>query len=130
MQNILRILMVIFLHHQKTLVSLVKVYSYMDMVNWLHSYSYYIYAFTQCNAIMREIMVHEGSTSNRSFPSKLFALLYFLVHSYSLEEYYSSYAMVCGVHRRRNRGGQGGSCPPPPTFRRGGHCPPPPKIQA
>lgn len=40
------------------------------------------YAFTECDDIMREIMIHEGSTSNYyPFPSKVFALLYLLVHS-------------------------------------------------
>ena len=40
------------------------------------------YAFLECDDILREIMIHEGSTSNYyPFPSKEFALLYSLVHS-------------------------------------------------
>ena len=44
---------------------------------------HYYCTFTECDAIMRELMIHEGRTSGNyyPFPSKVFALLYLLVHS-------------------------------------------------
>ena len=79
--------MVTILHHQRTLlVHLVKVWvRVLKLAHAFHNYdrgANLFHCITECDAIMREIMVQNERTSNYyPFPSKTFALQYLLVHS-------------------------------------------------